>query len=181
MRLCARGWRIWHKAMNEEKKACFVKSGRTEALVEFVSGALDPKLAAGVARHTSTCPACREFVAAQAAVWAALEADTVPAVSPDFDSVLYRKIAERESEVWWRRIWRSVTGPIATFDIRPVAAASLALALVVAAVFTRPPQSETEPAASQSAVFVNADLDTIEETLSDFEMLQVLGELPRSL
>jgi hypothetical protein len=156
-----------------------MESGRTEVLVDLVAGKLDPREAGVVQSHAAECADCRGWIAAQAAVWAALEADAAPAVSPTFDSRLYRKIAELETEAWWKRAWSGFSDELWPSFARPAAAVSLALTLIVAVVLTRAPQPEASP--EPSAAFVSADVEAVEETLSDFEMLQALGELPRAL
>lgn len=164
--------------MKRDLSICCVRSGKMELLLELVAGRLDAQTSAVIQQHAAGCAPCRDFIAAQAAVWAALEADAAPSVSPSFDARLYRRIGELRAESWWRRAWRWFTEPVAPSLRRPAAAISLALTLVVAMVLTRAPQPVEAPPA---AVSMSADLETIEETLNDFEMLQVLGDLPRSL
>jgi hypothetical protein len=167
--------------MKPSNSACCVASGRTDILLDLVAGKMDSASALAIERHASECASCRNFIAAQAEVWAALEADAAPAVSPHFDARLYRRIAEMEAERGWRRAWRRVADFATPAFARPAAAASIALTLAAAVMLTRSPRPEPVAAPSQSAVFVNADVEVLEETLSDFEMLQALGDLPRPL
>lgn len=164
--------------MKRDLSICCVRSGKTELLLELVAGRLDAQTSAVIQQHAAACGACQDFIAAQAAVWAALEADAAPSVSPSFDARLYRRIGELRAESWWRRAWRWITEPVMPSFGRPAAAVSVALTAIVAIVLTQaPPPVEAPPA----TVSMSADLETIEETLNDFEMLQVLGDLPRSL
>jgi hypothetical protein len=168
--------------MMQGKQVCHVRAGDTHTLVDFVAGKLDPASAVSLQRHAADCALCQEFLAAQAAVWAALEADAAPEVSATFDAELYRKIAAVDTESWWKRAWRRIADPVTHSFARPAAALSVAMTVMLAVVLMRTPQPELPaPAAGQNAVLLNADLDAIEETLNDLEMLQALGELPRAL
>ena len=163
------------------KQICFVESGRTEVLLDFVAGSLDPRLIAQVEKHAVECGACQTFVAQQAEVWAALEGDAAPAVSADFDARLYSKIAEADAESWWTRTWRWFTAMATPSYTRPAMALSVALTVIVAVSLTQGNRLDVPVAGTQAVAVQTSDLDAIEQTLSDLEMLQTLGELPKAL
>ena len=63
-------------------------------LLAHTSRKLDAERAAVLEEHLANCPACREYAAAQFAVWEALDAWEAPEVSADFDRRLYARIDE---------------------------------------------------------------------------------------
>jgi len=75
-----------------------------ELIVGYGAGTLDPGTAAGFERHLESCADCCEVVAAQRAVWAALDEWRELPVSPDFDRKVFERIAVARSRRRW--IWR---------------------------------------------------------------------------
>jgi anti-sigma factor RsiW len=75
-----------------------------ELIVGYGAGILDPAAAAAFERHIEFCPVCCKAVAAQKAVWAALDEWHAVPVSPDFDQKLFQQIAEVEGRNGWA--WR---------------------------------------------------------------------------
>jgi len=57
----------------------------TELLLKYAAGGLDAADREAVERHMEACGPCREFVAGQRAVWAALDRWETPPVAEDFD------------------------------------------------------------------------------------------------
>ncbi len=79
-----------------------------ELLLAHVSRTLDAERAAVLEEHMARCAACRDYYAAQLAVWAALDHWEAPPVSADFDRRLYRRI-EAVSRPWdLARVFRAV-------------------------------------------------------------------------
>ncbi|HUA59450.1 MAG TPA: hypothetical protein VML19_11890 [Verrucomicrobiae bacterium] len=85
---------------------CPIDSRETEVLVAYSSGLLEPEKAPVLSAHLESCPACREFVHAQKAVWDALDGFQAPPVSADFNRRLYQQIDQPAS--WIARLMRSL-------------------------------------------------------------------------
>lgn len=80
--------------------SCPTANGETaELLLAHASRRLDAERAAVLEGHLARCPACRDYYAAQLAVWAALDDWEAPPVSSDFNRRLYRRI-EAEGSRW---------------------------------------------------------------------------------
>lgn len=83
---------------------CPIESRETEVLMAYSSGKLHAGLTPALAGHLENCPACREFVHAQRAVWDALDVWQAAPVSADFDRRLYQSIDQHVS--WFDRVLR---------------------------------------------------------------------------
>jgi anti-sigma factor RsiW len=145
---------------------CPLQSGDEGAiLLSYLDRRLDPASTEALDRHISICPDCSRVVAAQRSVWNALDQWEPVAVSAGFDDrVMARIAAEREPASWWRRLnahgwWRPAM---------PVAAACVALLAV--AVWREPVTAENPSPGMDSA-----EVQQVEDTLSDLEMLRQLG------
>jgi hypothetical protein len=136
-----------------------------EMVVSYAAGALEPGAEAALDQHLETCAGCRRMVDAQRAVWAALEAWTPAAVSPDFDQKLYRRIAAEEQAAWWRRALR-------TWSWRPAMPLGAVCAALIAVFLL---QSPTPPRASPVRATQKVDIEQVERALDDLEMLKQLG------
>jgi hypothetical protein len=76
-----------------------------ELVVGYAARTLDPRSHAAFEHHLKSCGACGEAVAAQQALWQALDQWRMVDVSADFDRALCSRI-EREGRIgWWRRAW----------------------------------------------------------------------------
>ncbi len=136
-----------------------------EVLLDFVSRRLEPEAAAVFQKHVDLCPACQAFVGTQSAVWQALDAFEAMPVSEDFDRKLWARIEREEREPWWKRI--------SGFDaIWKPAIAVAAMALVMLGLWMRP---APPPAGTASHAEMNLDVEQIDRTLEDMEMLRELG------
>jgi anti-sigma factor RsiW len=91
-----------------------------EQLLDYCSRNLDPQTTTILERHIAACPACREFVDKQSAVWQALDAWEAKPVSADFDRKLYTRI---EADVPW---WQTLLRPLRPVALRWNVAASMA-------------------------------------------------------
>jgi anti-sigma factor RsiW len=144
---------------------CPMKSReQAELLLSYSSGSLAAEEAAAVSRHLETCVECRQVVEGQRRVWSALEEWEAPAVSAEFDRRLYAKIEMAERKAWWRSpAW-----------LRP--AVSVGLATVVAVVLlVRGPSVRTAPTKARAE---SVDIEQVEQTLEDMEMLKQLYATP---
>jgi anti-sigma-K factor RskA len=135
-------------------------------IVAYVARTLDSGSEAAFERHLESCASCREMVAAQRAVWSALEALPALPVSSNFDSRLYQRIAEEEQSGWWRRLfqagwsWRPAM---------PVAAACAVLAVAFLVKNSGPsilPQQQAQP---------QLQIEQVERALDDMDMLKQAG------
>ncbi len=137
-----------------------------ELWLAHVSRTLDAERAAVLEEHISRCPACRDYYAAQLAVWAALDHWEAPPVSTDFDRRLYQRI-QAESRPWdFARVLGALFGPHAV----PLAAA---LCLVAATALWLGRSGPPAPAAPpQSAAVQVLPPDQAENTLQEMEMIQ---------
>ena len=146
----------------------------TELLLEYAAGGLDAADREAVERHMEACGPCREFVAGQRAVWAALDRWETPPVAEDFDRRLYARIARESS--WWDRITRLFSSAPIRRGLPVVAAAGLVLAAFL--VINR---SEPAPLAPPAAARQVEPLgpDQVETALQDMEMLREFSGLVR--
>ena len=148
--------------------------GEAELLLEYAAGGLDAAGREAVERHMEECGQCRDFVAGQRAVGAALDGWEAPPVSADFDRRLYARIAREAS-------WRDrLPWPFSPALIRrglPVAAAA-GLVLAAFLVMNRPePLPPAPPDAAQQVEPLGPD--QVETALQDMEMLREFSGLVR--
>lgn len=143
---------------------CPLASGRgAELTVGYVARTLDPETEAAYRLHATICADCREAIAAQQAVWSALDAWPELTVSPDFDERLYRRIAQEHGWTALARLrwsWRPAL---------PVTAACIALA--AALVWKYPAQKPVPPLHDSSS----PGIEQVEHALDDMDLLKPLG------
>jgi anti-sigma factor RsiW len=77
---------------------CPMETRESEILLAYSSGRLDAGTTSRLDGHLESCPACRDFVAAQRTVWDALSAWQAAPVSADFDRRLYQRV---DRQVAW--------------------------------------------------------------------------------
>jgi hypothetical protein len=132
----------------------------SELIVGYGARTLDPEAAAAFERHLHSCAVCCKLVAAQKAVWAALddvEWRELP-VSPDFDRRLFQRIEDAENRSWW--LWRALV---------PVTAC-LALATLL---LLRQPDSARTPQIQPPQPVVQ--IEQVKQALDDMDLLDQLG------
>ncbi len=152
---------------------CPLQSGDEGAtLLSYLDRQLDPDTVDAYERHLAVCPECTRVVAAQRAVWQALEQWEPIAVSSDFDDRVMARISAEQPRPWWRRFLEfPVSGSGGWWKpAMPLAAACLAL--VAVSVWRGPlaPGDRPLPAAMDSA-----EAQQVEDVLADVDMLQQLG------
>ena len=133
----------------------------TELLLAYAANQLDAESAKTLEEHLQQCEHCRELVAAQTAVWRALDGWEAPAVSPDFDRRLYSRARELRLS-WWERMMRPLRLPLR--QVLPLAAAACLLVLA-GLIMERP--AVIHPVPSGEPVRV----EQVERTLDDLELL----------
>ena len=146
--------------------------GETELLLEYAAGGLDAAGREALERHMEECGPCRDFVAGQRAVEAALDRWEAPPVSADFDRRLYARIAREDS--WWDQIPRLFSPALIRRGL-PIAAAA-GLFLVAFLVMNRPESvRQAPPAAARQVEPLRPD--QVETALQDMEMLREFNGL----
>ena len=136
--------------------------GNASLLLDNCALRLDAAAAAALLRHMDGCAACREFQAAQRAVWTALDEWEAAPVSQGFNRRLYQRI-DAEARAPWRSRLVALWKPVL-----PLAAACAVL--VAVALFNNPPAGPPGPA---SPVRVEmGQVDQVESALEDLEMLR---------
>jgi anti-sigma factor RsiW len=146
-----------------------------ELLLAHTSRKLDAERAAVLEEHMAQCPSCREYAAAQFAVWEALDEWIAPEVSPDFDRRLYARI-EREVS-WWDLLIRPFR-PLFAARFMPVAAA--AVLLIAAGVWLEGPDGAPIVSVPKSAQMEVLPPDQAENALQQMQMMQELNRIVRT-
>jgi hypothetical protein len=141
-----------------------------DVLLQYVERKLAPETAAAFEGHVEFCPACREALGAQQAVWSALDAWEAAEISPDFNRRLYQRIESERRRAWWKRMFEPVL-PWSVRPAMPLAAACMVLMAVM--VFRGPADPGWQGKSMRSAESI--DIEQVERTLDDLEMLQQLG------
>ena len=149
---------------------CLAQDSQYAALLlDYCERRLEPDLAAEVERHVAICPDCARVVEAQKAVWQALDLWEPGAISADFNARLYERIREADAEPVWRQ-WLNAVPGWHWKPAMPLAAACLA---ILAVALWRGP-AMPDAATGDEAI----DVEQVERTLSDLEMLQQLTATP---
>ncbi len=155
---------------------CPLQSGdEGAALLSYLDRRLDPDAAEALDRHVAICPDCAHVLEAQRTVWRALEQWEPVAVSADFDDRLMARIAaEKPADSWWRRLFAfgGMGGSSWWKPAMPVAAACVVLIAVAA---WRGGPGTSQPGELPAATMDSAEVQQVEDALSDLEMLRQLG------
>jgi len=138
-------------------------------LLDFCLGKPGAAAATELARHVETCSACQEFCASCSALWADLDLLEAPPVSPDFNRRLYERIEAEESGVW-----RKFLSLFRLPGMRPATAIAAAGMLVVFGVLLQNPFVPDNLPRPLMEAKSDIDIEQIEETLEDLEMLRTL-------
>jgi anti-sigma factor RsiW len=150
---------------------CPIQNEETaELLLAYTARRLDPSKMALLERHMDLCPQCAEFRASQNIVWQALDAWEAPAVTPDFNRRLYRRIEAEAAAPWYQRLfaapWTMWKPAI------PLAAAGL---VVVAGFMLDHSGSMSAPNVSPAIHVVGvAEAEQVENALDDLQLLRQL-------
>lgn len=147
---------------------CLSEDRNPEMLVAYAAGALDPETAHALERHLAACAACRSMAADQAAVWKALDAWEAPAVSPDFDRRLYRRIDQEVRFTWWQRLLR----PFRPMPLRQALPLTASAGLLLMAGLLLQHRDPVAPVARHREI-VRAN--QVERTLDDLDLLRQFG------
>ncbi|HLK50766.1 MAG TPA: hypothetical protein VKT49_21645 [Bryobacteraceae bacterium] len=154
---------------------CPMEKGDPSELLAYSAQQLEGSESLRLRQHVNSCPACREFVSGQEAVWRALDAWEAPAISADFDPRLYRRIAQESS---WRERCLHALGPLLVRQGLPIAAAAC-LIIVAGFVSRQPPNINTAPQ-KQAAQIENLQPEQVEHVMDDMQMLSDFARAARS-
>jgi len=144
-----------------------------ELLLAYCARKLDPQTAAVLEQHMENCPDCRAFGETQKQVWAALDAWEARPVSPGFDRRLYRTIEAEEHGSWRQRFLQ----PLMPLRLRPAFPLAAASVLAAAVLLLRAPEAVEFPEPAQAEM---VDVERLEKTLEDLEMLRQLNLMARA-
>jgi anti-sigma factor RsiW len=148
----------------------------TDLLLEYSAKRLDAARAAALERHVEACAECSAFLAAQTAVWDALDAWEPPPVSMDFNRRLWQRI-DRAAELPW---YRGLFGALGAASWKPVFTMAVAV-LVIAGGFVldhRGERAVTPNAATPGVSGVSVvEADQLEQTLDDIQLLRQLDSV----
>jgi anti-sigma factor RsiW len=138
---------------------------KTEILLNYSAGALDAARAAEVARHVEACADCRRVVE----VWQTLDHWTPPAVSRDFDTRLYARIAEENAAPVWRRWALRIFQPAIPVAIwKPAVSLAAACAVLAVGLVVRTPSPTDQ---TKQVRVENVDIEQVANALDDLEIL----------
>ncbi|MGH9673305.1 MAG: zf-HC2 domain-containing protein [Bryobacteraceae bacterium] len=143
----------------------------SELLLAYCDRKLQPDVAAALERHIGTCPSCQQALAGQQLVWQALDAWEAVEISPDFNRRLYQRIEGEGSRSGWARLARPLLGRPTTW--RPAMAVASAATVLLAVTLMRTPETP----AQERAGGIDSDIEKVERTLEDLEMLRELSAL----
>ncbi len=151
----------------------------TDLLLEYSARRLDAVKAAALERHVEVCGECSAFLAAQTAVWDALDEWEPPPVSMDFNRRLWQRIDRAAELPWYRGLFKTL-GAANWKPVFPMAAA----VLVIAGAFLLDHRGEmpvTPGAATPGVSGVSIiEADQLEQTLDDIQLLRQLDSVAPS-
>ena len=146
-----------------------------DLLLAHASRNLDAERAAVLEEHLAGCSACREYAAAQFAVWEALDAWEAPEVSAGFDRRLYERI-ERESG-----FLQTLMRPLRVFFAgRFVPAAAAAGLLIAAGIWLEYPNRAPATHAPESAEVEALPPDQAATALQQIQAMQEFSRMMHS-
>jgi len=147
---------------------CPMESGKgAEMVLALAAGRLDVAERETFEQHMAECEACRRMAEAQTSVWSAMDEWAAPAVADSFDARLMARIATPEPRRWWQLGWDFGWRPAL-----PVGAACLALLGVF--LLHNPWPQVVPPVKPVAQVQQTVDVDQVESTLDDLDMLNQL-------
>jgi len=145
---------------------CPVEDSGAERVVLYNSGRMPPEQAAEFELHLRSCEECRELSESQRAVWLALDEWPAIDVSAEFDQRLYRRIAQEQERVWWRRLLTSGRW------WRPAVPVAIACGALVSAFLLKTPA--VNPVAPSGAE-PKLQIEQVEHALDDMDMLKQMS------
>lgn len=145
------------------------------SLLDYCARKLDPSKAAILEGHLSVCGSCREAVRSQRVVWEALEAWDGIEVPPRFNRQLYARIDGESQRSFASRWWSMVLARWSPVSLRSAVPAAIACCTVLAALCIQQPGASTLNLQEAQAKVERMDLEQVERTLQDLDMLNQLS------
>jgi hypothetical protein len=143
-------------------------------LLDFCARRLSAARTLEIERHLELCAACRQAVESQQSVWNLLSEWEPEPTSADFDRRLYQRLEEPERTAWLVRL----TGYVRAVW-KPAIPVLLTAATALTFVFVREPEPAPAPA-PRSAAVETLDVNQVEQTLDDLNMLRQMSPAPTS-
>lgn len=156
---------------------CPVQGGESAGLLlEFMDRRLAPDVSAQLERHILACDECRRVVDAQRSVWEALEDWEPERISSDFDHRLFARLDEedRRSRGLLAAARHALGRMFQSIPLRPAIPVA-AMCVLVMGVFLYQRPIGVDPSEAPATEAVAVDLEQVETTLADIDMLQQLG------
>ncbi len=142
-------------------------------LPDYCDRTLSPEMEEALESHFELCSDCRDTVKAQRAVWAALDEFKPDAVTPGFNDAVLARIAAESRPPWSRLLaWPD-------FSARPAISMAAAAMVLIAVALFQGPTTQTPAEVDDSARYLKSelivDVEQVDSTLDDIEMLRQLG------
>jgi anti-sigma factor RsiW len=148
-----------------------------EILLDYCAQTLSPPHTAEFEIHLKQCADCSRLVEAQKEVWGALEAWTPAPVSVNFDARLYARIAEEQAAPTWQNWLRRIFQPALPYPLwRSAVPLIAACVLLAAGLSVHMPGTPVAPHPQLRADKV--DIEQVEQTLEDFDILKPSAQAP---
>jgi anti-sigma factor RsiW len=148
-----------------------------EILLDYCAQTLSPAQTAEFEIHLKQCADCSRLVEAQKEVWGALEAWTPAPVSVNFDARLYARIAEEQAAPTWQNWLRRIFQPALPYPLwRSAVPLIAACVLLAAGLSVHMPGTPVAPHPQLRADKV--DIEQVEQTLEDFDILKPSAQAP---
>jgi anti-sigma factor RsiW len=141
-------------------------------LLQYCADKLPADEAAAFERHIAVCQECSRAAADQHRVWSALETWEAAPVSVDFDRALYARIEQHYRRSWWHRLRVQMA---AGFGWKPAVSVAAACVTVIAAIVISVPDRTPWKPLEESSRIETLELEQVERTLEDLEMLKQLS------
>ena len=170
-----------------------------EVLLDYCARALPADTLGRLDAHVAICSSCRQELSAQQQLWSALDEFDAGElrISADFDRRLYARIDAEQQDSFWVRGWRSIFASGQPGAWRPAFSMTLAGVAVMTLLLVRMPnpfavhqvgpganaavavsvatEEATPDAVVKTATVDSKDIERLDSTLEDIEMLHVLG------
>ena len=151
-------------------------------ILDYCAGRLGPDRAAAMEAHARLCPSCRGMIDEQGAVWKALDGWNASPPSADFDRKLYARIEEEQHSSSAIERWaQSIAARWSPVSWRaPVTVAAVCATVALAILIDIPGASRVVPPTEPQARAEHVDIEQVERTLDDMNMLRQFAPVPQS-
>lgn len=154
---------------------CPTQNGKDpELLLRYCAGRLKEAESVALRVHLGDCRSCRVWVEEQQNLWGTLDALDEVQISPDFNRRLYRRLEAETREPVAKQWARMLAARWLPFSWKPVLPLAAACAMLIAVLWMREPVHAVHPDEGKIRM-ENVDLEQVERTLEDLDMLKQLG------